>query len=66
MQGLLLSTLGVGVVVLFQLNKGVTSDRLCAVRFSIDDGVESVMTVIGVYHHCDDHSLDCYICESPD
>ena len=39
---------------------GIKSDCLCAVRFSINVGVPSIMTVIGVYLPCSDQSLDCY------
>ena len=40
--------------------EGITSDRLCAVRFSIHDGVESLITVIGVYLPCADQGMECY------
>ena len=38
----------------------ITSDRICGIRFSIDDGVSSVMSVVGVYLPCLDQGVDCY------
>ena len=39
---------------------GIASDRICGIRFSVDDGDRSVMSVIGVYLPCLDQGLDCY------
>ena len=39
---------------------GISSDRICGIRFSVDDGVRSVMSVIGVYLPCLDQGVDCY------
>lgn len=38
----------------------ITSDRICGIRFSLDDGDGSVMTVIGGYLPCLDQGVDCY------
>ena len=38
----------------------ITSDRICGIRFSIDDGDSSVMSVVGVYLPCLDQGVDCY------
>ena len=40
--------------------EGITSDCLCAARFSIDDGIRSIVTLIGVCLPCTDQGLDCY------
>ncbi len=37
----------------------ITSDRICGIRFSMDDGDNSVMSVIGVYLPCLDQGVDC-------
>ena len=39
---------------------GISSDRICGIRFSVDDGDRSVMSIIGVYLPCLDQGLDCY------
>ncbi len=39
---------------------GISSDRICGIRFSLDDGDNSVMSVIGVYLPCLDQGVDCY------
>ena len=39
---------------------GISSDRICAVRFSVDDGNSSLVSVIGVYMPCSDQGLECY------
>ena len=39
---------------------GISSDRICGIRFSVDDGYASVMSVIGVYLPCLDQGMDCY------
>ena len=39
---------------------GISSDRICGIRFSVDDGDASVMSVIGVYLPCLDQGMDCY------
>ena len=39
---------------------GISSDHICAVRFSVDDGDRSLVSVIGVYMPCSDQGLECY------
>ena len=39
---------------------GISSDRICGIRFSVEDGDRSVMSVIGVYLPCLDLGLHCY------
>ena len=39
---------------------GISSDRICGIRFSVDDGARLVMSIIGVYLPCLDQGLDCY------
>lgn len=39
---------------------GIASDRVCGIRFAVDDGDRSVMSVIGVYLPCLDQGVDCY------
>ncbi len=39
---------------------GITSDRICGIRFSVDYRDASVMTVIGVYLPCLDQGMQCY------
>ena len=39
---------------------GISSDRICAIRFAIDDGDKSLLTIIGVYMPCLDQGIECY------
>ena len=39
---------------------GINSDRMVGIRFSVDDGDGSVVSVIGVYLPCLDQGVDCY------
>ena len=39
---------------------GINSDRVIGIRFSMDDGDRSVVSVIGVYLPCLDQGVDCY------
>ena len=39
---------------------GISSDRICAVRFSVDDGDSLLVSVIGVYMPWSDQGLECY------
>ena len=39
---------------------GITSDRICGIRCMVDDGENSLMSVIGVYLPCLDQGVDCY------
>ena len=39
---------------------GMSSDHICAVRFSVDDGDRSLVSVIGAYIPCSDQGLECY------
>ena len=39
---------------------GITSDRICGIRRTVDDGGNSLMSVIGVYLPCLDLGVDCY------
>ena len=39
---------------------GISSDRICAVRLSVDDGDSLLVSVIGVYMPCSDQGLKCY------
>ena len=39
---------------------GISSDRISAVRFSVDDGDSSLVSIIGVYMPCSDQGLECY------
>ena len=39
---------------------GISSDWICGVRFTVDDGDNSLMSVIGVYLPCLDQGVDCY------
>ena len=39
---------------------GISSDQICGIRFSVDDGDRSVLSIIGVYLPCLDQGLDCY------
>ena len=38
----------------------ISSDHICAVRFSVDDGGSSLVSVIGVYMPWSDQGLECY------
>ena len=38
----------------------INSDRVIGIRFSMDDGDRSVMTLTGVYLPCLDQGVDCY------
>ena len=40
--------------------EGITSDHLCTACFSIDGGIGSIVTLIGVHLPCTDQGLDCY------
>lgn len=39
---------------------GISSDRICGIRMTMDDGDSSLMSVIGVYLPCLDLGVDCY------
>ena len=39
---------------------GISSDCICAVRSSVDDGDSLLVSVIGVYMPCSDQGLECY------
>lgn len=39
---------------------GIGSDRICGIRFTVNDAVGSVMSVVGVYLPCMDLGLDNY------
>ena len=39
---------------------GIGSDRICGIRFSMDDGDNSAASVIGVYLPCLNQGVDCY------
>ncbi len=39
---------------------GINSDRICGIRFSVDDGNASLISVIAVYLPCLDQGFDCY------
>ena len=39
---------------------GINSDRVIGIRFSVDDGDGSVVSVIGVYLPCLDQRVGCY------
>lgn len=39
---------------------GISFDRVCGVRFTMDDGDGSVMSITGVYLPCLDQDKDCY------
>ena len=39
---------------------GIGSDRICGIRFSMDDGDNSAVSVIGVYLPCLDQGVDCH------
>ena len=39
---------------------GISSDHICGIRFLVNDGDRSVMSVIWVYLPCLDQGLDCY------
>ena len=39
---------------------GINSDRICGIRFTVDDGARSMMSVIGVYLPCLEQGVDCY------
>ena len=39
---------------------GIGSDRICGIRFSMDNGDNSAVSVIGVYLPCLDQGVDCY------
>ena len=38
----------------------ISSDRTCAIRFSVNEGDRSVVSVIGVYMPCLDQGIDCF------
>ena len=38
---------------------GITSDRICGIRFTVDDGDRSTVSVIVVYLSCLDQGMDC-------
>ena len=42
------------------LISGIGSDRICGVCFTVVDGDNSLMSVIGVYLSCLDQRVDCY------
>ena len=56
---------GVGIV--WHKNVGATvisgcqSERICGIRFTIDDGDQSLVSVIGVYMPCLDQGLDAFV-----
>ena len=39
---------------------GISSDRICGIRFTIDDADGSVVSVIGVYLPCIDQGMDAF------
>ena len=39
---------------------GINSDRVCGIRFKMNDDDQSLMSVIGVYLSCLDVGVDCY------
>ncbi len=53
---------GVGTRALLQhlSVSGINSDHICGIRFSVDDGNASLISVIAVYLSCLDQGIDCY------
>ena len=39
---------------------GIISDRICGIKFTVDDRHRSMLSVIGVYLPCLDQGVDCY------